>query len=166
MLLSEHVYCVAITFKMTEWVEQRICITFYIGLNIPPQKLFRWFRRLQLWAPENWQLHHDNEPAHASHFLCWVFWQNIKSPRWLSPPTAQIWRPVTSDFSKSSNHLWKGRDFRLFMRFSKIWWASCWRLGELCEVQGVYNEGNWDVIVLCTMFLVSCIFFNVSVFHI
>ena len=28
MLLSEHVYCVAITLKMTEWVEQWICIEF------------------------------------------------------------------------------------------------------------------------------------------
>ena len=26
--------------------------------------------------------------------------------------------------------------------------------------QGAYFEGDWDVIVLCTMFLVSCIFFN------
>ena len=33
MPLSEHVYCVAITFKMTEWVEQRICIRFCIKLE-------------------------------------------------------------------------------------------------------------------------------------
>ena len=30
MLLSEHVYCVAITLKMTEWVEQWICIVLCI----------------------------------------------------------------------------------------------------------------------------------------
>ena len=33
MLLSEHVYCVAITFKMTEQVKQQICIKFYIKLE-------------------------------------------------------------------------------------------------------------------------------------
>ena len=33
MPLSEHVYCVAITFKMTEWVEQQICIKFCIKLE-------------------------------------------------------------------------------------------------------------------------------------
>ena len=33
MLLSEPVYCVAITFKMTERVEQRICIEFCVKLE-------------------------------------------------------------------------------------------------------------------------------------
>ena len=33
MQLSEHVYCVAIKFKMTEQVEQQICIIFYIKLE-------------------------------------------------------------------------------------------------------------------------------------
>ena len=33
MPLSEHVYCVAITFKMTEQVEQQICIKFCIKLE-------------------------------------------------------------------------------------------------------------------------------------
>ena len=54
-----------------------------LSLNIPPQKLFRWFRRPQLWATGDWQLHQDNMPTPASH-LMQSFWQNIKSPRWLS----------------------------------------------------------------------------------
>ena len=66
--LSEHVYCVAIAFKMTEWVEQWICIRFCVMLNILPWKLFQWSRRLQLWATGDWQLHHDNVPAHAEFF--------------------------------------------------------------------------------------------------
>ena len=33
MPFSEHVYCVAITFKMTEQVEQRICVKFCIKLE-------------------------------------------------------------------------------------------------------------------------------------
>ena len=31
--MSEHVYCVAVTFKMTEQVEQQICIKFCIKLD-------------------------------------------------------------------------------------------------------------------------------------
>ena len=33
MLLSENVYCVAIAFKITEWIEQQICINFCIKLE-------------------------------------------------------------------------------------------------------------------------------------
>ena len=33
MLLSEHVYCVAVTFKMTEQVEQQIFIAFCVKLE-------------------------------------------------------------------------------------------------------------------------------------
>ena len=38
--MSEHVYRVAIAFKMIEPVEQQICIKFVLSLNIPPQKPF------------------------------------------------------------------------------------------------------------------------------
>ena len=33
MLLSEHVYCVAVTFKMTEQVKQRVCIKFCVKVE-------------------------------------------------------------------------------------------------------------------------------------
>ena len=39
---------------------------FALSLNIPPWKLFGWFRRPQLWATGDWQ-HQDNMPTHASH---------------------------------------------------------------------------------------------------
>ena len=35
-LLSEHAYCVAITFKMTERVEQQICLKFCVKLEHSP----------------------------------------------------------------------------------------------------------------------------------
>ena len=38
---------------------------FVLSLNIPPQKLFTWFRRPQPWATGDWQLHHHNTPTHA-----------------------------------------------------------------------------------------------------
>ena len=39
---------------------------FAFSLNIPLWKLFRWFKRLQLWATGDLQLHLDNVPTHAS----------------------------------------------------------------------------------------------------
>ena len=43
--------------------------SFVLGLNIPLQKPFGLFRRPQLWATGNWQLHHYNTPTHASHLM-------------------------------------------------------------------------------------------------
>ena len=100
------------------------------------------------------------------HVSCRVFWQNIKSPRWLSPTTAQIWHPVTFALPKTkitferediSNHRWNsgksdgGADG---------YWENCVRS------QGAYFDGDWDVIAPCTMFLVSVSSsINVSIFH-
>ena len=36
-----------------------------LSLNIPPWKVFECFRRPQLWATGDWQLHHNNMSAHA-----------------------------------------------------------------------------------------------------
>ena len=40
-----------------------------LTLNTPLWKLFGWFRRLQLWATGDGQLHHDNVPAFESHLV-------------------------------------------------------------------------------------------------
>ena len=66
MLLSEHVHCVAIAFKMTKRVKQWICIRFYMKLECSFMQTIGWFRRPQLWASGDWQLYHNNMPAHAS----------------------------------------------------------------------------------------------------
>jgi hypothetical protein len=57
-------------------------------------------KQQQLWASDDWHLHHDKSPAHSSS-LVQNFWQNITSPRSVSPPTAQICLPATSGFSQN-----------------------------------------------------------------
>ena len=52
MLLSEHVYCVAITFKMTEHVQQRICIKFYVQLEHSPKETIQMIKKAT--AMGNW----------------------------------------------------------------------------------------------------------------
>ena len=54
---------------MTEWVEQWICIIFCVKLERSSAETIRWFRRPQLWASGDQQLHQDNVPAHASHLV-------------------------------------------------------------------------------------------------
>ena len=88
-----------------------------------------------------------------------VFLWNIKSPRWLSPPTSQIWHPVT--YSQNYNCLWKGRDFRPSVRFRKIRHGKWWRMRELCEVPRCLLWRGRKC--HCLMHNVSCIL-NVSIF--
>ena len=53
---------------LSEW-SKGSALDFLWSWNIPPWKLFRWFRRPQLQATGNGQLHHDNVPTHASHLM-------------------------------------------------------------------------------------------------
>ena len=61
--MSEHVYCVAVTFKTTEQVEQWICIIFCVKVEHSSAETIWIIQKTK--AMGNWQLHHDNVPAHA-----------------------------------------------------------------------------------------------------
>ena len=129
-----------------------------LSLDIPLQKLFGCFKRLQLWATGDWQFHHDNVPAHASR-LMQFFCETSNHPGDSAPTTAEIWHPATSGFSKTKIAF--ERD-----EISEGPWdqentmKQLMATGKTVRSQGAYFEGNRDVIVPCTIFLVSCIFFN------
>ena len=111
--------------------------------------------RPQLWATGDWQLHHDNSPTHASHimqfFVCW----NIKSPWWPRIGILQLLvfpkTKITFEKEEISDCPW---DSEKYYGAADGDWESSVRC------RGAYFEGDWGVIVLCTIFLVSCIFFN------
>ena len=107
MSLSEHVYCIAITSKMSE-ESNKSASNFVLSLNIP------------------WGNYSDDSEGHSCGQLvigsfittmCWlthlvscrVFWWNIKSPRWLSPDLApcDFWH-----FPKLKSPL-KGKRFQI-----------------------------------------------------
>ena len=75
-------------------------LNFGLSLNIPLWKPFTWFRRPR---PGQVVIGSFIMTMHLlmHQVLCRVFWWNIKSPRWLSFPTAQIRHPVTSGFSQN-----------------------------------------------------------------
>ena len=130
-----------------------------LSLNIPLQNPFGWFRRSQLWATGDWQLHHTDAPAHASH-LMQIFGETSNHPgnsaplqprfgslRLLTFPTIKI----TFEREGVSDCRW---DSGKYDRAADGDWENSVRS------QSAYFEGDWGVIILCTMFLVSCIFFN------
>ena len=111
MPLTEHVYCVAIAFKIIEGVEQWISSNFVLSLSIPLQKLLRWPRKLQLRATGNCQLHHDDMLAHAS-CLMQRFLVNSQITQVTQPPYSPDLGPCDfSLFSKLKSPL-KGKRFQ------------------------------------------------------
>ena len=150
--------------SMIQWVEQQICIKLCVNLEHSSAENYShdWCRRLQLWAT--------------------VIGSFITTAR--CPLMSEV---VCRDFSETSNHL--GDSAPLQTRFGSLWLLAfpktkiifgkeeildCWwdsgkhegaddgnELMENCvRSQGVYFEGDWSIIALCTMFPVSCIFFN------
>ena len=131
-----------------------------LSLNIPPWKLFRWFRRLQLWATGDWQLHHNNTPAHASGLM-----QSFLAKHQITQVTQTPYSPDLASwffwlFPKLKSPL-KGKRFQTIDEIQgKYDGAADGDWENSVRSQGVYFEGDWGIVVLCTMFLVSYIFFN------
>ena len=146
---------------MTEQVEQQICIKFCVKLEHSSMEAIPMIRRPQLWAAGDWQLI-TTTCLLRHHISCRGFWGNIKSPRWLSPPTAQIWClqltafPETFEREMLSDCWW---DSGKYDGAAHGYWENCVRS------QGAYFEGDWGFIVLCTVFLVSSSV-DVSIFHV
>ena len=136
-----------------------------LSLNLPLWKVFGWFRRPQLWTTGDWQLYHDNMPTHASRlmqsfFVRYQITQVTQPPYspdlvpwnfWLYPKTK-----ITIEREEISDHWWDSGKYN---------GAADGDLENCVRSQSAYFEGDWGVIVLCTMFLVSSSI-NVSIFHI
>ena len=63
---------------------------------------------------------------------------------------------ITFERKEISDHWW---DSGNYSRAADGDWVNCVRS------QGAYFEGDWGIIVLCTVFLISCIFFNKRVYN-
>ena len=102
MPLMERVYCVAVAFIMTEQVEEWICIKFCIKVKHSFRKTIVMIQKAA--AMGNWWLavsSQGRQRACSRVTSPALFLRNIKSLRWLTFPTAQIWCPVTFASSKT-----------------------------------------------------------------
>ena len=160
MHLSEHLYCVAVAFKMTEWVEQWICIKFCVKIKCSSLETIQMLQKAT--AMGNWWLvlNHDNVPPHAS-CLMQSFLVKCQITQVTQPPYIPYLAPydfwlfpklkITFEREEISDHQWDSGKYDGTAHGN---WENSVR------TQGAYFEGDQGVIVLCTMFLVPCIFFN------
>ena len=165
MLLSEHVYCVAIPFKMTEWIEQWICTKFCVKLEHSSAETILMIQKAAAmgnwWlAASSWRYAHLCIASYAEFFGKTSNHPGNSVP--LLPGFGSLSLPpfpqtkISFEREEISDHQ---RDSGKYNRANYGNWENCVRS------QGAYFEGDWGVIVLCTMFLVSSSI-NVSIFHI
>ena len=155
MLLSEQVYCVAIAFRMTEWVPQWICIQFCIKLEHSSVETIQVIQKAT--AMGNWWLAASSWQCACSGIMSPAeFFGEISNHPGDSAPLQPcgFWL-----FPKLKSPL-KGKRFQTVMRFRKIRWDSWWRLAELCEVPRCLLWRGLRGHRPMYKFLVSWIFFN------
>ena len=164
MLVSEHVYCVAIAFNLTEWIEQKICIKFCMKLeqsSVETTLLIQKATGMGNWwlTASSWQRTHSCIISHTE-----LFGETSNHPGEsvpLQPRFGILWllafpqTKITFEREEISGRRWGS---------GKCSGAADGDWENSVRSQGAYFEGDWGIIVLCTMFLVSCIFFNKCLF--
>ena len=134
---------------------------FVLSLTIPLQKLSGWFRKPQLWATGDQQLHHDNMPTHLGiTSRAEIFCETSNHPgdstslhprfgtlQLLAFPKTKI----TFKREEISDYQWDS---------GKIWQGNWWQLGEQCEKRPCLCLLWRGLKCHCPMYNVSCIFFN------
>ena len=159
ILLSEHVYCVTIKYKMTEWVEQWICIKFCIKLEYSSMKIIGMIQKPHLRATGDRQLGHDNMPAYAS---CLV--QRFFVKHEITEVTQPHYSPdlVPCDFwlfPKLKSPL-RGKRFQTINEIQENTMRQLMANGRICEIPRclLWRGLRYH----CSMYNVSCIFYHVS----
>ena len=152
MPLSEHVHCVAVAFKMTEQVEQWICIKFCIKLEHSSAETI-WMIQ-QVAAVDTWWLAalYCNMPTYASHLM-----QNFLAKHQISQVTQPLYSPDLVPygfwlFPKLKSPL-KVKRFQAVDEIQENTKARLIVTGRTVRPQGVCFEGDWGFIGLCTVFL-------------
>ena len=143
---------------MTEQVEQWICITFYVKLEHSSVETIRMIQKAAAmgnwWlAASSWQHTRSCITSHAELFGETSNHSGDSAP--LPPRFGALWllafpkTEITFEREEISDHQWDSGQYD----------GAADGHGENCvKRQGAYFEGDWGVIVLCAIFIVSCIF--------
>ena len=143
-----------------------ICIKFCVKLEHSSAETIGWFRRLQLWAAGDWQLHHDHVPAHASRLM-----QSFLAKHQITQVTRPPYSPGLVPYNfwlfpklksalkgkrfQTINEIWENMTGQL-MAIGRTLWDS-----SMPTLKGIEASLSY---VQCFLSLVSSSI-NVSIFH-
>ena len=148
---------------MTERVEPRICIRFCIKLEHSSVEITQMIQKAA--ATGNWWLAVSSQHAHSCIMSPQFSGETSNHPGDSAPLQhrsgalrllAFLKTKITFEREEISDHEW---DSGKYDRAADGDWENCVRS------QGAYFEGDWGIIVLCTMFLVP-FSINVSILQI
>ena len=145
---------------MTEQTEQWICIQLCIKLECSPTETIQMIQKVTTMG--NWCLAASSRQCSCSCIRSReeFFGETSNHPgdaAPLQPRVGALWllalskTKITFEREEVSDCQWESGKYN---GTSDGNWENCVRS------QSAYFEGDWGVIVLCTVFLVSCIFFN------
>ena len=154
MLLSERVYCMTIAFKMTEWVEQQICINLCVKLGYSPAETIQKIQKAA--AMGNWWLLASSQKCACSSIMsCAEFFGETSNHRGDSAPYSPDLVPCNFWLFPKLKSPLKGKRFQTveiqenMMVIGRTVWGS-----KMPTLKGT------EVSLSYVAFLVSCVFFN------
>ena len=163
MRLSEHVYCSS--FKMSEWVEQRVYMKLCIMLEHSSVETIQMIQKAS--AMCNWWLAASSQQcAHSCITSCAEFGKTSNHPddsALLQPRYGALWLQA----SPKTKITFERKEISLLMRFRKIQWGSWWQLRTVWGPKVPTLKGTEASLscVRCFLYLVSSSI-NVSIFHV
>ena len=139
---------------------------FAVSLNVHLWIVFRWFRRPQLWATGNWQLHHNNAPTHASHLLQSFLVKHQITQVTQSPCSPDL-APCGFWIFPKQKSLLEGKGFQTISEIQESPTGQLMMIGRGMSGPKVPTLKGTEVLlscVQCFLYLVSSSI-NVSIFH-
>ena len=146
----------------TDWVEQWICIKFCVKLEHSFTETIRIVQKAT--AMGNWWLAASSRQC--APFMHHVLGKTSNCPGDSAPLHPRFGTLQLLAFPKTKTTFEREEISDCQWDSGKYDRAADGDWENYVRSQGAYFEGNWDVTVLCTVFLISCIFsVNVSIFH-
>ena len=150
-------------FKMTEQVEQQICIEFCIKLEHSCMETIRMIQKAT-YMGNCWLAASSQQCARTCIMSCAEFFGETSNHPGDPTPYSSDWVPCDFWLFPKLKSPLKGKRFQTINEIQENMTGKLMVIQrENCvRSQGAYSELDWDAIVLCAMYLVSSI--NVSIF--
>ena len=162
--LSEHVSCVAFTFKTIEWVEQWIHIKFCIKVEHSSAETIHMIQKAT--AMGNWWLAASSQQCTHSFIMSHAeFFVKHQITQVTQLPYRPAWAPCDFWLFPKLKSPWKGKRFQTVNEIQEKMTGQLMATGGTVGGPKVPIWKEWSVIVPWTMFLVSSLR-NVSIFQI